>query len=407
MGHTLCPMRHVADADAVGGPPTPNPMRMTRRTMLGTLAGLPGGMTGVGLAQEPPRAAPAPLGPVWRWGFPPLTAITLSPEGERVLVITRDGMLHCYTHLGERIWRRRAPAVDHVAANYHATLTVLWSARRPGHSKVHFVDHTGHHFQDLNLSEPVRSVVISPNGAFVAVAAGRSVLHCVRTTGELRVRRIDLNAVPFRMQFGPADSLYIACEKPDRLLLVRGNGRLVWTREPTQVSNYSISASEDGTRVAVGTYGPGDTVTASLVDADNHTHWTLQRAGRNPRVRLSATGESVLLSYEEGLSHQGRTRFVRRLHFLPRGPVGSWSRGGLERQLLPLAVEQAGRWVVALDLPGQLELPRLRLYGGDGKSRYAYPCGAPVLMATASQDGRHFATYLQDGHVEVGRVIET
>ncbi|MBM3457215.1 MAG: hypothetical protein FJX77_01585, partial [Armatimonadetes bacterium] len=110
-----------------------------------------GGLAGSAQAQVPAVPAQGPIERVWSWGFPEVLALTLSPEGERVLVLCRDGTLQCHKSTGERLWRRKQPDVDWMSTSLGAELTVLWAARRPEHAVVHFVDRTGHYYQYLDI----------------------------------------------------------------------------------------------------------------------------------------------------------------------------------------------------------------------------------------------------------------
>jgi hypothetical protein len=197
--------------------------------------------------------------------------------------------------------------------------------------------------------------------------------------------------------------VYVACVRPNQVALLTGSGKVQWKRQERQVTVGSISASEDGRLLAIGSEQPGDVVDVTVVNSRNQSQWTAQRPGRGPRVRLCAAGTAAMLTYEHRVQHQNDTRFERRLAYFTLSDAGSWTRGGAYSAPLYLAVDRNGAWVVALETQ-DTALPYLRLYGSGGERRWKYDCAAPVVIAVSSLEGRSIAAYRQDGMLELVRV---
>jgi hypothetical protein len=196
---------------------------------------------------------------------------------------------------------------------------------------------------------------------------------------------------------------------PDRLQLLKSNGKVLWERRAAGVTDYSIAASELGRYVAVGSQRPNDQVHVALIDSHNVTAWTAGFPGREPRVRLNAAGDAIILSYKRKVEHNADSRFERRLTYLVKEAAGVWTKGGPFTAPYYVSVDRNGGWVVVLDTqqqrPGGDQLPRFRLYGRGGEKRWVYTCPSNILIATASAEGRHIATYRSDGILECMRVI--
>jgi hypothetical protein len=140
----------------------------------------------------------------------------------------------------------------------------------------------------------------------------------------------------------------------------------------------------------------------TLVNPRNEPEWTVTRPGRAPRVRLCAGGSGEMLAYEHKVEHGEDHRYERRLAYLSGGPNPAWTKGGAYTAPFYVSADRQGEWVVALD--SQTGAPRFLLLGRNGGRRWTYSCPSDVLIATASSEGRHIATYRADGRMEVVKV---
>lgn len=357
-----------------------------------------------GRAQGQPPGEP--LGQVWRRPLLGVIAIAVSPEGERTLALDRDGILHCYDSTGAPRWEQQLPDADHVVTSRRADLTLAYAEGQPLARDVTFMDRNGRRFYVLKPSAPVSFAEVSPGGRYAAVASGKSVIFCSVSEQGVRHRVLRLPGDPRQVQFGPADSLYVACRNPDVVLLLKSSGKALWKYSDRRARNYGISASEDGRLLAVGSEREGDTVVAALLDSSRRQLWRVNAPGRAPRVRLAASGAAMVIAYEHKVFYQDQSRFQRLLLYLPRdlsrARNSRWPKGGAFNTPYFVSVARDGAWVVTLD--AQAGVPRLRLYGSDGERRYHYTSPARVLIATSSLDGRHIALYGADGALEALQV---
>ncbi|MCC2671682.1 MAG: hypothetical protein K0Q72_4153, partial [Armatimonadetes bacterium] len=248
---------------------------------------------------------------------------------------------------------------------------------------------------------PVETVVMSPDGHLVAVAAGKTVTLCRKVGAAIRSRAIAIEGTPTQVQFGPGDSVYVATRNPDQVALVKSTGKVVWRRTAKPGAEFAIAADELGRLLAVGSQRADGTVAVSLFNSANRRLWSAPRPGRSPRVRLAADGSAVLLAYEHKVEHLAESRFEQRLAYFGSTNAASWTKGGVFNAPLCVAMDRGGDWVVVLDAQRAVELPRFRLYGERGERRWLYTCDAPVLIAAGSSGGRHIAVYRGDGMLEM------
>jgi hypothetical protein len=250
----------------------------------------------------------------------------------------------------------------------------------------------------------VQTAVLSGDGELAAVASGKSIALCHPVGDAVRRREISLAVEPRDIQFGPGDSVYVVGQQPESVFLVKSTGRVLWDRAGSTGTNFSIWASEDGGRLAVGSQKTSDTLEVSLIDAHDNRRWTVGLPGRAPKVRLSADGTAVMLVYEHRLEHQAVRRYERRLAYIAGKLEGAWPKGGPFTAPLAVALASHGEWTVALDTQSQIEPPCFRLYARDGKRLWKYTPPASVMLATSSLDGRSIAAYRVDGVLELIRV---
>jgi hypothetical protein len=125
-------------------------------------------------------------------------------------------------------------------------------------------------------------------------------------------------------------------------------------------------------------------------------------------VRLTAGGSAVLMTYEHRVEHGEQSRYERRLAYFTNKGEGEWTKGGAFTAPLYVGAAPGGDWIVALEPEERLArgvgLPRFRLFSRSGGRLWIYPCSTPVLIVTASRDGRRIAAYRSDGVVEALQV---
>jgi len=361
----------------------------------------------VTIVQSQPEGTAEPLGMAWSRPMRGTIALAVSPRGERVLAADGQGLVRCYDQRGSVLWERRIPETDSLSVSRDGSLCLAYAARQPLARTVTILDGNGSVLAALPMREPIEMAAVAPDGQRAAVAAGRSLLFCSRRRDGLHFREARVTASPRQVQFGPGDTLYLASEQPASVCLVKSSGKVLWRRPAVSATPPSISASADGRFVAIGTEEEGDNVQVALLDWQQQTQWSRSRPGRAPQVRLCASGTAVVLSYEHRVAHNAQNRFEQRLAYLAGTPEGAveepWTKGGAYTAPLYLSVGRQGDWVVALDMqqPGP---PSFRLYGRGGERRWFYTSPTNVLIATASTEGRHIATYRTDGAVEMVRV---
>jgi hypothetical protein len=261
--------------------------------------------------------------------------------------------------------------VDALTTSRRGSLTLAYGVRRPLARRVYCLDADGRLFHVIDADEPVETAIVSPDGQFAAVAAGAHVYFLRSSPKGIRQKSFSLSGEPRHLQFGPADSLYIAYREPERVELVKSTGRVLWRRQGASITDYSI-----------------------ITDRNQRRWWTT-RPGRAPLVRLCADGSAVMLSYEHKVEHSSQSRYERRLAYLPGGQ-GGWTKGGPFVEPIYVAAEARG--------DGRPRPPRFRLYSREGASRWRYEVPAGIMIATASAHGRHIAAYRTDGIMEVVRV---
>jgi hypothetical protein len=352
---------------------------------------------------ESPRGT-EPLAPSWSRPVRDVVSLTVSPGGARVLAADVEGKVNCYDTGGTLLWSQEVPGADSLAASRDGLLTLAYAARQPLSRRVVFIDERGKPFHVAEPEEPVQAAIVSPDGRTAAIAAGRKVLLCSRQLSGVHTSTIRLAGEVSQLQFGPGDSVYVACRDPYYVALVKSTGRVLWRRKDAATDDFSISASEDGKLLSVARQRPEDgKVEVTLLNSRNQRQWVTTRPGRAPLVRLCTGGAATMLTYEHKVEHNRESRFERRLAYLA-GPAGEWTKGGPFTAPLYVSADREGDWVVALDMQGRERTPRFRLYGRNGERRWIYECPAGVLIASASSEGRHIAAYRSDGVVEVMKV---
>ena len=367
----------------------------------------------VTIVRSQPEAGLEPLGMAWSRPLERGVALSVSPEGERVLAADAAGQVRCYDGRGSLLWERRFEGVDSLATGRRGGRTLAYTTRHPLFRRVFFLNDAGESLGAPELPAPIESAVVSPDGKFAVVVADRLAVFYSRGPKGLRHRTVSLPEVPGQMQLGPGDSIYVTCEKARCVMRVKSNRKVLWRRPLRKTALRTISASEDGRLLAIGTDEPADQVGVRLIDSNNRERWALTRPGRAARVRLSPAGTAVLLAYEHKVEHEERSRFERRLTYLRVTGNGewveeTWTKGGAYTAPMYVSVARDGEWVVALDAqqPGAFGVRRhnFRLYGRGGERRWIYSSSQAILLATASLNGRHIATYRADDVVELVRV---
>lgn len=351
--------------------------------------------------QPEPRGEP--LYAAWARPASRLVGLAVSPDGQRIVTTSLDGDLRCYTERGDVAWEVRGLPVDTAVLSRKGSVTAAYAQRRPLSRKVFFLDGSGRILGTVEPVEPVEAACVSGDGRYAAVAAGRSILFCRLAKGKVTKRTLSLEGRAVQVEMGPEDSVYVACVEPSYVALLRSNGKGSWRREDPNHSAYAISAGDDGRMLAISAESGSSQVATWLITSRNSTRWNDIRPGRQPRPRLSAAGVAVMLTYSHPVEGARGRRLERRLTYLAPGAGGAWPKGGAFNAPLPVALEPRGEWLVALDQPRGAG-PRFRLYGKGGERRWLYVSPANVLIATASDEGRHIVSYRADGFFELLRV---
>jgi hypothetical protein len=369
----------------------------------------------VTIVRSQPEGAAVPLDMIWSRPVPNLMALAVSPEGDRALAVDQDHVVRSFDERGTPRWERPVPGADTVALGRRGSLCMAYASRHPLFREVYFFDDAGQRVGVLRCPDMVSTAAVAPDGRFAAVACGKTVFFCSRKPNGFKFRPVSLPGQARQLQFGPGDTVYASCQDPQCVELVKSTGKVLWRRKNFSVTSCSISASEDGKWLALGSQRPRHWVEVALVNFRNERQWAAARPGRAPRVRLSAAGNAVMLAYEHKVEHEAESRFERRLAYLVGGEapgtvLEAWTKGGAYTAPLSLSLERQGEWAVALDTqqdgPWGNRLPSFRLYGRSGERRWIYNSPTGILLAVSSCEGRHIAAYRSDGVIELLRVLE-
>src|SRR5439155_15959047 len=183
------------------------------------------------------------LAEVWSLPAPHIIDLAVSPDGDQVVTVDLREKVRCLDGAdGSVRWEHVIPDADTVTASRNGALTLAYAARQPLSREVTFIDSRGRRFYVLKPSEPVQFAEVSPGGEYAAVASGKSIIFCSRGSDGVRYRVLRLPGEPQQVRFGPGDSLYVALRNPDRVLMVKSTGHVVWTHAERGASGYSISA---------------------------------------------------------------------------------------------------------------------------------------------------------------------
>ena len=360
-------------------------------------------------AEPPPAEAPPtprePVSVVWSRQVPRVVDLAVSGDGRRVISLTQVGDVTCWDERGERRWRHRFPHVDSLAISTDGSVCLAYTRLSAVHRTVFFMRDDGSWFATLAMDAPIRCALIRRDGAYAALAVGPAVVLCQLGDGQVHSRVTHPPGVPTWMQFATGADLYVACTLPDQVLLLRGDGAVEWTYSRQGAARYSLSASQDGTTLAVGGELPTGIIEVAYLDLRGRRLWSFTRPGRGPRVRLSALGAAVLLSYEHLVTYSGEQRsgrFERRLAYFSRDVRPSWTKGGVFSAPLCVAVDAEGRWVLSLDIQYEMGTPRFRLLGREeGQRLWLHTSPARVLIASSSALGGHTAIYRADETIDL------
>lgn len=362
---------------------------------MGLFAGAPAG----GQAPEPAD----PLGLAWSRPVGEVIALAVSPDGSRVLAADRSGTVSCFDAAGSLRWRRMAPGLDSLAISREGRTALLYAARQPHAAAVLLVDDSGAQRHVLQVREPITCAVVAADGTRAVVGAGRHAYYLARRRGVWKVRAIPCEGEVRQARLAAGDTAFLATARPASVLRVKPGGAVLW-RMVGEASEYTLSASADGRRLAVAAASPSDLLTISLLDVEGRVLWSDRRPGRAPVVHLCQRGGAMVLSYEHRLAHSAETRFERRLWYLGGDGAHSWTKGGAYTAPLLVAADADGEWVVGLETQRDLGGGPFRLFDRRGQRRWMYaPLGYP-LIAAAAADGSRIAAYGVGGRLEVLRV---
>ena len=378
---------------------------MNRRQLLASALGCGAASLAPAEAQAPPGTPAEPLELLWSRPLRNLIALAVAADGSRVLAGDLDGHLRCYDASGEVFWEATCPATNQLLCSEGGRLSVAFSLRRPVARRVYFLDAGGRVIYTLETAEAISAAALAADGSQAAIASGKTLTFCSRTSAGMRVRTVQLPAEPFQLRMGPADTVYAAYRNPARVDLVKSTGRVLWSYPAHPGSTVEgISTTRDGKFVAIASHDEKDTIEVALLDWARKRRWTDTRAGRMPRVRICADGGAVLLTYEHKVEHGEQRLFERRLAYLGGPGGGAWTKGGGYTAPRFVSCAEDGSWVVALDRQREAGPARFRLYGRDGGRLWIYDAPTSVLIAVSSLQGRHFAVYCADGTLELVRV---
>lgn len=361
-------------------------------------------------AQAPEPGSEAPLALLWSRPQPSLVAMALSPGGERILVADANGWTRCFEESGALRWERTLPGTDHLAISRDGTLALACTLRSHRRRTVSLLDARGRRIHVLEAPGAIEAAVVAPDGTTAGIAAGDRVILVLVDDAGVRTRTFAPGGTIRRLQPGPKRSVYAASPDNSLVALVAASAGVVWRRHLPGGRLTSLSSSLDGASVALATDEGGERVSAVLLSSANELVWTASRPGRNPRLRLSASGNCVLLAYEHQVRHQQECRYERRMAYLTSGntpgrAVELWTKGGAFTAPLHVAVEAGGDWLVALDIPARgRSAAVLRLMDRDGVRKYTYAGAAPLLISLGSAEGRHVACFRGDGRLELVHV---
>jgi hypothetical protein len=373
-----------------------------------------------GRGQEP--LPTGPLAPAWAEPAPGVVAVAIAPDGTRVAVVDRAGVLRCYNAGGARLWTASAPGADRLALAANGRLAAAYSLRQPLASQVRLFGPAGEPLSPLAIGGPLTALALAADGTRLVAASGARVYSYTSRRGGYQQSQFDAPAPVAQVRFAPGNSLYLVSEGVEGVSRVRANGSLLWQARETGASERFIATDLGGQLVASASAfpAPEETIRLQLRDAGGDLRWETRLPGRMPRPRLVANGGALLLAYEQPLLGRNRVRYERRLAYYALGmaagaatpgdgsPAGlpaasaAWTTGGAYTGAsLFVAAAADGSRVVSLELDRRAGTTDLRLLNQEGQKIAVYAPGAPVCLATASDDGSRIATCCADDTLRV------
>ncbi len=375
--------------------------RSIRRRELLHWAGL--GLGAASRASAQPDPSLPPLVSLWIAPSPDLVEVTLTPDGSRVLLLDRAGKLQCRNQEGAILWTQLLPGTDRVLSSRRGGVTLAYSRRQAHQRRAAFIDASGRHFYTLELSEPIETAAVSPDGRHAMLAAGKSVIFSSPENGTVRYRSVATPGFPRQLFHGRGDTFYSVCRDPNVTVLLKSSGKVLWRHSDAGSSYQSASVSLDGQVLGLAAEQRDGTISVALWQQEGRPRFLAERPGRKPRLRVAGNGQAAALAYEHQSRHDTTVNYGQRLALLTveDGSIGGWSKGGAFTAPLFVGLDREARWVIALDTQRRREPPRIRLFGRAGEKRYSIDSAADILIAASAADGSTFATYRADGKVEM------
>jgi hypothetical protein len=377
--------------------------------------------------QASTAAGREPVQLLWERALPGVRAVALSPEGERLAVLSGETRvpiepgphrsaafvarssrttLQLYDRGGSLLWEQPVAHCAHLLVGTGGRLLLTCQLHSALFPTLEMRGGDGRLEARRTFADPVEAVALAESNRRVAIGTqAGDVIVLRRGAGaegrwEVAWQRRAGRPVS-QVAFGPNDSVLAAAGSPPTLSRYRVDGAAAWRGTPRLPDRPRLSTSADGRLIAVaGAMHVTGQSEVQLWNASGEQLWHIPLAGRDPCVRLARSGARLVVGYERLVPGANTSRFERVLACFDGAGQEQWHKGGAFFAPLLVTLENSGDWVLSLGRQS-----KFWLLGRGGETRWRYNSAAPVQLAVGSKDGARVGVYRTDGRLmlfEVG-----
>lgn len=343
---------------------------------------------------------------VWNHPVADLSALALSPQGQRIAMLTSVGKIAVWSAAsGTPLWSQNNKDAHAVAVSDGLGYVLAYDPLNPLDTTLTLLTSGGNAVWKEHLDGPIWAAAVSHDGAHAAISTGRDTIYECALDPQPKCVPWHANGICESLDFAPNDDFLVAGLWNQSGVACFGmDGKEVWAVPGQSDRRYDASVAP-GSRyvlsIAYANHKTSDGIVTLLNASDGQAIWTYPLGENSYGCSVLAGGDAqtTVASFVR-IQRRGRTfTEPRRLIALDRLGNRIWDKGGLFFSPIPICMAPQSGGVVVYDQSRTLYM----LDSNGNIVNHAQLSGLLRLWAV-SDDNRELLVYTGDGQLSLYRL---